>query len=121
MSKTAFGAYLRMKRIKAGLSLREVARELNISHVYLGEVERGVRGPLKRERWKDILRLIPGISLEELERHARTDRPIQLDLRDAPPEYQDLGLALVRWIKEQNLSDRDLRRLKRFLDGEENE
>jgi transcriptional regulator with XRE-family HTH domain len=121
MQRTAFGAYLRTKRIKAGLSLREVARELNVSHVYLGEVERGVRGPLKRERWEDVIRLIPGTSLEDLEHHARTDRPIQLDLRDVPPEYQDLGLALARRIQEQDLSVQDLRCLTRILRGEHNE
>ncbi len=121
MPKTAFGTYLRTKRIEAGLSLREVARELDVSHVYLGEVERGVRGPLKRERWKDVLLVIPKTTLENLERHARIDRPIQLDLRDAPPVYQELGLALARRIAEQDLSDHELRSLRRILRGGTNE
>ncbi len=37
------GAKLRGQRMKAGLSLRAMAKLLGVSHVYLGEVERGDR------------------------------------------------------------------------------
>jgi transcriptional regulator with XRE-family HTH domain len=40
---SAFGRYLRGKRQRARLSLRAVAEKLGVTHVYLGEVERGVR------------------------------------------------------------------------------
>ena len=46
-----FGNYIRRMRVASGRSLREVADAIGISHVYLGEVERGVRGPLMESHW----------------------------------------------------------------------
>lgn len=68
MSLPRFGIYLRDKRVAAGLSLRHVADQLGITHVYLGEVERGVRGPLKRKHWDKLIKVIPGVTQENLER-----------------------------------------------------
>jgi hypothetical protein len=36
-------------------------------------------------------------------------------LRDAPPRYQDLGLALARRIEKQNISTVDLEKLFKIL------
>lgn len=41
MSTTTFGAYIRECRVKAGRSIRSVAAELGISHVYLVQAEHG--------------------------------------------------------------------------------
>ncbi len=112
-----FGAYLREKRVAARLSLREVAHALGISHVYLGEVERGVRGPLRPEHWSALLKTIPGLSRTELERHAAASRPLQVDLADAPPAYQDLALALARRFKRRDLSEPEITRLLKLLGG----
>jgi transcriptional regulator with XRE-family HTH domain len=117
MTGTPFGAYLRAQRVAAGLSLRQVADSLGVSHVYLGEVERGVRGPLARDRWPKLLMTVPGLSEAELERKAATTRPLQLTLSDSPPKYQDLGLALARRIQEQDLSQTELDKLLRILRG----
>lgn len=110
-----FGAYLRQKRIAAGRSLREVAEAVGISHVYLGEVERGVRGPLKPEHWNALIECVPGLTREELEHHARTSRPLEIDLADAPPRYQNLALALERRLKRRDLSRSDIARLLKVL------
>jgi transcriptional regulator with XRE-family HTH domain len=123
MTKTAphdFGRYVRSKRAAAGISLRSAARALNLSAVYLGEVERGVRPPLKEAHWDALIRAVPTIEREVLERLTAKGRPIQLDLRDAPPRYQDLGLALARRIEKQNISTVDLEKLFKIL-GDENE
>jgi transcriptional regulator with XRE-family HTH domain len=117
MTATPFGAYLRAQRVAAGLSLRQVADALGVSHVYLGEVERGVRGPIAKERWPQLLQAIPSLSQVELERRAATTRPLQLALSEAPPKYQDLGLALARRIQEQDLSQTELDNLLRILRG----
>jgi hypothetical protein len=43
-----------------------------------------------------------------------------MDLRDTPPRYQDLGLALARRIEKQNLSKVDLDKLFQILgDGDD--
>ncbi len=115
-----FGHYLRKKRVAAKLSLRDVADRMDISHVYLGEVERGVRGPLKRERWPDLARAVPGISVATLERLSETSKPVQLDLSDRPPEYRSLAFALARRLERADLSSDQIRSIMRTL-GEEND
>ncbi len=118
MTKTAsheFGRYIRRQRAEAGVSLRSAAKALEVSAVYLGEVERGVRPPLKETHWDALIRVVPTIEREALERLTAKERPIQLDLRDSPPRYQDLGLALARRIEKQNLSTADLEKLFSIL------
>lgn len=115
MKANPFGKFIRDRRTEAKLSLRDVAAQLDISHVYLGEVERGVRPPFLRERWPDLIRAIPTITMEQLQRMAAQTAPIQLDLTDAPPQYADLGLALARRIDKQDLSDTDFNSLFTLL------
>lgn len=112
-----FGLYLRGKRLSAGLSLRDVADAMDppISHVALAEVERGVRAGLKRERWDELERVIPGFSAAEAESLSVKDRPIQLSLKDAPPQYQSLGLALARRIDRRDLKANELDEIMRIL------
>lgn len=112
---TRFGSYLRRIRIESGRSLREVALTVGISHVYLGEVERGVRGPLRPEHWEALIKAIPALDPEELERQARASRPLQVDIADAPPRYQDLALALARRFERRDLSKAQIERLLRLL------
>jgi len=78
-------------------------------------MERGVRPPLKDEHWDTLVSVVPTIERAVLERLSAKQRPIQLDLRDAPPRYQDLGLALARRIEKQNISTIDLEKLFKIL------
>ena len=110
-----FGKYIRSQRAVAGVSLRAAAKTLGVSAVYLGEVERGVRQPLQSVHWDALIRAVPTIDRSALERLTAKQKPIQLDLRDAPPRYQDLGLALARRIESQNLSTVDLEKLIKIL------
>ena len=110
-----FGKYVRDQRVKAKLSLRAVARELDISHVFLGEVERGIRGPLAKTHWAQLSKVVPGITEEALEQHAELSRPIQLSLSDTPLKYRNLALAVAQRIAKQDLSSRDVRQILRIL------
>lgn len=114
---TKFGTYLRKKRVAADVSLRQVARDLGISHVALGEVERGERPGLKRERWAQLQEAIPGFSVSEVEAMLATEQPVQLDLRDAPVKYQKLGLELARRMERRDLADSELEKVLRILRG----
>ncbi len=60
-----FGNYLRELRESANMSLRTLARRLNISAPFLSHVERGIEGPLGPEYWP---------KLERAFRHAGIDR-----------------------------------------------
>src|SRR6187549_600320 len=103
MSNLPFGSYIRKQRMASGISLRKLAQMLGISAVYLGEVERGVRSTLARERWDQLIACVPGIDRDGLERHAAASAPLQLDLSDAPPRYQNIGYALARRIERRDL------------------
>jgi transcriptional regulator with XRE-family HTH domain len=110
-----FGRYIRRQRAIAGVSLRTAAKAMDVSAVYLGEVERGVRPPLKSEHWDALIRVVPTIDRAALDRLSTQARPVQLDLRDAPPKYQDLALALARRIEKRNISRGDLEKLINIL------
>lgn len=117
MRESAFGKYIRSKRIAAGLSLRDVADEMGFTHVFLGEVERGVRALLNREHWPKLIQTVPGITVADLERVASVTRPIQLDIADVPPLYQDLAMSLARRIESQDIPTADLAKLIELLKG----
>lgn len=112
-----FGRLLRARRVAAGLSLRDVADKVGVSHVYLGEVERGVRKTMNAERWPALTEAIPGLTKEDLERAAMVSRPVQLHLVDAPPQYQDLAFALARRIEDKDLGKAEIRKLLSILCG----
>ena len=114
-----FGNYLRQARVASGLSLRQVASALKISHVYLGEVERGVRGPLREEHWDGLLQAIPTLTRGDLERQAAASRPLEMDISDAPPRYQDLAMALARRLKNRDLTVGQIARLLKMLKADD--
>jgi len=118
---TTFGRYMRDKRIAAGRSLRDLAAELDVSHVYLGEVERGVSKPLREDRWPALVAAVPGITLDGLKRASEITKGVQLELNDAPAVYQNLALSLARRIKTQDLSERRMQQILELLDRGDDE
>jgi len=117
-ARNDFGRYFRQVRVEAGLSLREAARKIGVSHVFLGEIERGVRAPLPEKHWSKALRAIPKLDREELKHKKATSRPLQLELPKRH-EYRDLGLLLARRIQKQDLKEQDLEELLKMLRGYE--
>lgn len=116
MTTKAFGSYVRSMRMRAGISLRQLARTLGISAVYLGEVERGVRATMPRERWAALVSAVPALTLEGLERSAAKTAPLQLDLTEAPVQYRNIAHALARRIDRRDLTARDFDQLFEVLD-----
>jgi len=114
-AESAFGQYLKANRLRAKLTLRGVADAVGMTHVYLGEIERGMKPPPKHEWWPLLARVIPGVTMEGLERNAAVSRPLQLDLSDAPGAVQDLALELARRIESQDLAEDEARDLLRIL------
>lgn len=53
-----FGRVLRAARLGSALSLRQIARAINVSVTYLSDVERGERPPLSWERIATVARVL---------------------------------------------------------------
>jgi transcriptional regulator with XRE-family HTH domain len=110
-----FGTYLREKRTAAGKSLREVADALSISHVYLGEIERGRRRILPKKYWKRLAACVPGISRAELEDHAAASEPIDpAAIEEGPSRH--VVVALARRLEEDDIPESLARELVELLE-----
>lgn len=114
---TPFGALVREHRVAARLSLTDVAEAIGVKKVYVGEVERGERGPFTRDRWKALLKAIPTLSVEMLEQAAKESQPVRIDLSRSPTEYQRVGQAFARRAQNQDLAPELLSQLLAMLEG----
>jgi transcriptional regulator with XRE-family HTH domain len=63
----SFGEYLKRKREEKQISLRELARRLDLSAPYLSDVENNRRGPLTEERLTTLVRELHLTEEEETE------------------------------------------------------
>ncbi len=63
----SFGEYLKRKREEKQISLRELARRLNLSAPYLSDVENNRRAPLTEERLITLVRELHLTEEEETE------------------------------------------------------
>lgn len=115
---TAFGKLLRRRRTEADLSLRDVAESLAVSHVFLGEVERGEKR-LKEEWWPRLAGAIPGLTLAEMKAAHLESQPVQLEIAGRPEAQRDLTIAFARSISEETLSSAQIEKMLKILRGEE--
>ena len=61
-----FGEEIRKCRLDKGLTLRDLAKKLKVSHVFIGEVERGVKD-ISRKHWPRLAKEL-GATIEEMEK-----------------------------------------------------
>jgi hypothetical protein len=87
---------------------------MGVTHVFLGEIERGAR-PLPLERLADLVGAIPGLTETEVRNAMAHDRPVELDVRKAPPMYQRIALALARRFEDEDLKKQQLDELLELL------
>ena len=116
MTASPFGVYLRERRTAAKKSLRVVATALGITHVYLGEVERGRRRILPEKYWKDLAKIVPGVTVSELRTMAVSSAPIDPSAVEGPE--RDVVVALARTLDEEGLSDDDAHQILKILKKE---
>jgi transcriptional regulator with XRE-family HTH domain len=112
---TVFGRNLKEARLNAGLSLRALAEKLGITHVFLGEIERGVKQVLPEKRWDDLLKAIPSLKKPDLVDWAERSKTLELDLREESESYQDLSLALARNIRSHSITEKDVAQIMKLL------
>lgn len=113
-----FGQLLRRRRRECGLTLQDLADALNVSPVFISEVERSTKPPLSPAS-VELLRYALG-DVSDLREVADADRKVvQLDLRNASPAHRKVAMRLARnWTSFQ---PQHLRRLEEFFGEVESE
>lgn len=95
MKENIFGQFLREKRLSLGISLKAMAFDLGISSSYLSDIERGVRGPIRRlfEKHAESLR----VDLDVLEAIAAQSR-MSFKIESTTAKHREVGyLLMCRW------------------------
>ena len=99
---TPFGQKIRQLRAERGISLKEMARALEVSQSYLSALEHGKRG---RPSWHLVQSIIAFFNIiwdeaEELQQLARLSHPrIVIDTSGLDPKATELANRLAREIR----------------------
>jgi PTS system nitrogen regulatory IIA component len=114
--QTPYGSLLRKQRVQAGLSLRDVATRLGVSHVFLADVERGARNTLSPDHEPALMKLIPKISKKELDDARRLSKPIRITLDSTPEGSRPVTIALARRYEEGGLRETQVTKILEILE-----
>lgn len=122
-----YGNFLKNKRSEKDITLRQMARDLNISVSYLSDLEQGIKLPpnSKDDKYKDLVAKI----FEYLEITGE-ERELCLNLSDKEllnkghvsndiAEYMDktpMATVALRKAKEKNISDKQWENILNELD-----
>jgi len=113
---TPFGARIRALREQRGMSLKQMATELNVSSAYLSALEHGQRGRPSPGLVMQILGCLNVIwdEAEEIKKLAELSHPrVTIDTASLPPAATELTNRLSLGIKR--LPDETLQELLRLL------
>lgn len=117
IDSTTFGQKLRQLRQSAGISLRELAREVKVSAPFLSDVELGRRFP--NDETLSLIAKRLGVAVETLKQH--DTRSAMADLKRLADSTPTLGLAfreVVDQINAGKLTPADLAaQLQKFYGG----
>ena len=110
-----FGDALRRRRRNAKKTLGEIAKLLDVSVVYVSDIERGNRRPFSNERIVKIAKFIeadpaPLIAAAQVERGV-----IEYDTTKAKPLEVDVVGGLVSGLARGGVTNDQLKRIKKIL------
>jgi nitrogen PTS system EIIA component len=108
-----FGSSLRLLRVDAGFSVRELARRIGVSGAYLSRVENGYDAPPTPDRLIAVAEVL-GVSPSALLEIARQTGPAVEAYLQRVPAAGSLFLEVAR----RDLNTADVARVKAFLDRE---
>ena len=106
---------LRRRRVEQlELTLKDIAELMNVTAVYVSDIERGNRRPLKRSVLRKIAEAYQ-MDPERVLRLALASRDsVELNTRDASPEKRDVAVTLARsW---DDLTETDLTEIGKVLE-----
>ena len=114
-----FGMLLRQMRRDAGKTLGDVARLLDISVVYVSDVERGQRNPFSRERVKELAKFLGGAEDDLLKAADQDKGVIEYDIRLAEPLAARVVGGLVAGLHRGGITDEQLKQIETVLNSSE--
>jgi transcriptional regulator with XRE-family HTH domain len=116
-----FGDLLRKLRREAGKTLGDVARELEVSIVYLSDIERGNRKPFSTDRLIKIADYLGADAGPLIEAADREKGIIEYDIRKASPLEADVVGGLVAGLARGGVSDEQLEGIRSILKSRKSE
>ena len=119
--QSEFGDLLRATRKRSGKSMRDLALHLGVSIVFISDVERGNRAPLKAERIMSATEFLGADPEPFLLAAAKSKGSFELDATRVSGKARQVGAALMRgWT---DLGEGDLEKIARIVRrrGGENE
>ncbi len=114
-SQESFGEYLKRKREEKGISMRELAKELELSVTFLSDVENNRRAPLIEERLADLAEVLNLTEDEKAEMYDIVGKQKGLLPPDLNPYIQDRPYINAALRTERNL-DADEADWQRFVE-----
>lgn len=108
-----FGATLRLLRVDAGFTLRELADRIGVSNAYLSRVENGHDAPPTPDRLVALARAF-GLAQTSLVELADRVSPVAADYFDDVPAARELMLDVVR----RKLGPMQIARVRAFIERE---
>ncbi len=114
-SQESFGEYLKRKRGEKGISLRELARRLELSAPFLSDVENNRRAPLTEERLADLAEVLNLTEDEKAEMYDIVGHQRGLLPSDLNPYIQDRPYVNAALRTARNL-DADEADWQRFVE-----
>ena len=107
------GHYIRKSRQKAGLSLRELADKVGVSHVFIGALERNVKR-VPDEMVEKLAKHLPDLKAARLRALVKENEPFRLEMKLGAGVERDLVLAFARKA-EHGFTESELNELRRLL------
>ncbi len=108
----SFGETIRDLRVAQDLGLRETAGKVGISPAYLSRIERGKEHPPRPEVIKVLAKVLAADPDVLFRLSSSTDPEVAGFLHDRPEI-----MNLLRFIKDANFSDEDIKRLLQVAKG----
>jgi transcriptional regulator with XRE-family HTH domain len=112
------GQYIRKQRLASGLSLRELADQLGVSHVFVGGIERGTKS-VPDTMVDRLAEHVEGIKVATLRKYMSDAFPVRFEISKAGAVERSLAAAFAQKA-ERGFSEEELKALRSILLGGDN-
>jgi transcriptional regulator with XRE-family HTH domain len=118
---TAFAALLRDLRIKAGLSMGQVARAVGVTTVYYSEIENAKKPAPPLEGKIDYFKLAEVLKADGnqiINTAGQSRQRVRFDLTGAPEGARSMAMNLARRLNDDSLTPQEIEQIRMILEKE---